>query len=72
MMVLAIPTATADENNYEFLSTASGKFVPIRILDTDSMPIVSSRGGGSNFGNKTLFENAAGGTCKYFIFPPAH
>lgn len=70
MMVLAIPTVTAAENNYEFLSTASGKYVPIRILDTDSMPIESSRGGSSNWGNKTLFENTAGGHLQIVYIPP--
>ena len=67
---LAMPTAMADKSDYEWLSTASGSFVPVRVLDTDSMP-VETRNGGNSFGTKTLFKNnTSGGELHILYIPP--
>jgi len=70
MTVLALSKTVAAENNYEWMSSASGDFVPIRILDTDSMPVKYDRAG-SSWGAKTLFENeTTGGHLQMVFIPP--
>ncbi len=70
VMTLTIPTAIASENDYERTSTASDGYLPIRILDTDSMPINYDRSG-SSWGAKTLFKNeATGGHLQMVYIPP--
>src|SRR5690606_38180843 len=59
MLVLAVPSAMADEANYEHLSSASAPYVPTRIVDSDSMPIEGPQSA-IGIGRKTLFKNPTG------------
>ena len=67
---LAAPAAASDENNYEFLSTASGQFVPTRILDTDAMPFKRAPNSTTGWGIKMLFESPGGGGLRILDVPP--
>jgi hypothetical protein len=45
-----------DRSSYEVRSTASPGWVPVRVLDTDKMPVLTGRGP-AGWGQKVLFEN---------------
>lgn len=66
---LAPHSVFGEDKDYEFLSTASGSFESVRILDTDNMPIGSRKGG--SWGTKTLFEDPASeGHLQLVYIPP--
>jgi mannose-6-phosphate isomerase-like protein (cupin superfamily) len=62
----AANTVFAQDKDYENLSTASGNFNAVRILDTNHMPI-GKRG---SWGKKTLFDNGEAGHLQLVYIPP--
>lgn len=72
LLVAATTASIAAEENkkYEFLSDASGQFVPTRVVDSESMPIQRSEGSTTGWGIRTLFENPQGGSLRILYVPP--
>lgn len=73
LVAASITTAcmAAEENKqYEFLSDASGDFVPTRVVDSESMPIERREASATGWGIRTLFENPEGGSLRILYVPP--
>lgn len=67
---IVAPCVAAESNRFEFLSDASGKFAPTRVVDSESMPIDRREGSTTGWGIRTLFENPAGGSLRILYVPP--
>lgn len=72
LLAAAIPTSllAADEAEYEFLSSASGAFVPTRIVDSEAMPYKRAEDSTTGWGIKMLFEAPGGGGLRMLDVPP--
>lgn len=68
--VFSTSLSAADESKYEFLSSASGKFVPTRVVDSDAMPYKRAAESTTGWGVKMLFEAPAGGGLRMLDVPP--
>lgn len=62
--------AAEGSSDFEFLSDASGEFVPTRVVDSESMPIDRREGSTTGWGIRTLFENPGGGSLRILYVPP--
>ena len=66
--------ATADGHetpDWAWSSSAAAPYRPIKVLDTDAMPIEYTRGSRASWGVKTLFENPdSGGHLTIISIPP--
>jgi hypothetical protein len=72
--VFQIAPASADSHAapaWEWTSSASAPYRPVKVLDTDAMPIEYTRGSRASWGVKTLFENPeSGGHLTIISIPP--
>ncbi len=69
-VAMASPLAAEDEAQFEFLSSASGKFAPTRIVDSDAMPYKRAENSTTGWGIKMLFEAPGGGGLRMLDVPP--
>ena len=65
-----VPAAPVERSVYEKISTASAPYLPLRVVDTEKMPIEGPRGGlGTGF--KTLYvSKIGGGHMRIWYTPP--
>ena len=72
LLAPVIPTSllAADEANYDFLSSASGAFVPTRIVDSEAMLFKRAADSTTGWGIKMLFEAPGGGGLRILDVPP--
>ena len=73
-VLFGISTATADSHQdpaWSWHSDANTPFRPVKILDTDAMPIEYTRGTRASWGVKLLFQNPdTGGRLSIITIPP--
>jgi hypothetical protein len=69
LRVLAAGAGAAGGAPYERMSAARAPYVPVRMLDTASMP-VEAPSGASGWGTKTLYSGPAGEHLRILYVPP--
>ena len=68
--MVQVPAAPVERSVYEKISTATAPYLPIRVVDTEKMPIEGPRGG-LGMGFKTLYvSKLGGGHMRIWYTPP--
>jgi len=64
------PSAQAPVLDYEFLSSAGGAHAPVRVVDSNRMPIETPADSVTGWGLQTLFSTNDGGKLDIIHVPP--
>jgi len=72
MAVATLPTSAAQSPAWEILGPAAPGHAPVRVLDTERMPLRKGLGAGlpADWGAKVLFKGPENGTLEIVYIPP--